>query len=855
MGFFSKKGKNSYESYGEEIFEENYTLSDEGIIPVGKRQDINHSPYALTPDEVRGRDTIQPVEDIPMQSAGESLYQRMMSARKNDGINTEEAEVRSEQVKEQAESLLSKCSQFVNDDKDQSILTSQPAYTLDSVEDIIAEAEKRAQERISKMYGTHSTAAKTEDSKPLQEIHTEKAPPVKEISPPSESPDQSVITAEENVDKDIRLPEEIKLTAEPEEIIMVREPEVKNYQYRFADEDVELQPEETELAEEKTIAFQPIKTASFADEIKASLEMGAELPEYEEELQNAEDEVFGDYETVADAAGIRKELKEKRAKLNLRFVFTLIFAAVSTCMSLPFFADTREAYLSFFLIAETVITLITAIINLDIFASLSSLFGKKPNSDLPLALCTISSLIFGIVCIVGEMQHLMQFGFIAIIGMLFSLSAKKTNIKVMLKNLDKIATGDEKYALTLIDETNGSYAIAHDAVEGDAMIAAGRKTVNITHFLKNSVSEDPFAKYSLILSIIGIFFAIGMAVFGMVTSDIYTSIGMLCAFFCICAPFTSSIISTLPLKAAAKRLSRYGAMITGFGAAEDIEPVNAVVLDINNIFPRGTVKMFDMKVLSPNNLEQTIFNAAAVTTSIKSPLGHVFRRIARTSDDYVLPPADSVKYENRLGISGWVGDHSLLIGNRTLMETHGVIVPSVEVDKKILRNGYFPVYVASDGRPCALLIVGYENRDDITEELHRLCNAGVTLLIDNCDSNVNEEMLCDYFGLHPDFVKIMQSGSVRKYHEKTEFSESVSAKASYDGSACGLASIVTASIRIKRLTAAMTVLHIICMIVGLAAGVALAVAGNTALFTPLNLLLYLLASAILVCIASVFLKP
>lgn len=265
--------------------------------------------------------------------------------------------------------------------------------------------------------------------------------------------------------------------------------------------------------------------------------------------------------------------------------------------------------------------------------------------------------------------------------------------------------------------------------------------------------------------------------------------------------------------------------------------------------------MFDMKVLSPNNLEQTIFNAAAVTTSIKSPLGHVFRRIARTSDDYVLPPADSVKYENRLGISGWVGDHSLLIGNRTLMETHGVTVPSIEVDKKILRNGYFPVYVASDGRPCALLIVGYENREDITDELHRLCNTGVTLLIENCDSNVNEEMLCDYFGLHPDFVKIMQSGSVRKYREKTEYSESVSAKAAYDGSACGIASIVTAAIKVKKLTTAMTVLHIICMIAGLAAAVALVVAGNSALFTPLNILLYLLASAILVCVASLFLRP
>ena len=47
-----------------------------------------------------------------------------------------------DEVKKQTESLLSRCSPFVADDGEKPILSNQPAYTLDSVEDIIKAALK-----------------------------------------------------------------------------------------------------------------------------------------------------------------------------------------------------------------------------------------------------------------------------------------------------------------------------------------------------------------------------------------------------------------------------------------------------------------------------------------------------------------------------------------------------------------------------------------------------------------------------------------------------------------------------------------------------------------------------------------
>ncbi len=876
MGLFPRKDKHIYGDYSDDVIKENFSLSDEGIIPIGQRKDINRAPHALTPDEVKGNEPIKPTSEIPMHSAGESLYKKMMEARRAD---TEAAETKSEELKKQTESLLHRCSQFVSDDKDSPILTSQPAYKLDSIESIIAEAERKAQERVKNLYG--SAGAKQEE-KPAEE--KAQAEDIVSSKAPAEQPVEG-----------LRLPDS-QPTEEAADTV-----EVKNYQFRFADEDrsgnsedgatmtfaaLTSIPKAEEL--ENTVTFevpkQPEedKTQSFSlpeEEMTQSFSLpeeneggdtvsfdavGATMPipdleiKFEEDftLENipeeaTEEELYGDYETAADAIPIEKDLRAKLRGITIRAGLSFVLALCSLIAATPLLASFAQSDAKTLAIAATAVLALCSLLNLDMFKS----FAGKSGSDFSLTLSVLASLLFGGYCILTSNFAFAQLSFIPTIGIFFSLLGKRNNAKRQLLGFLEIANDEEKQALTLIDEKNGSYAIAHDAVEGEALVAAGRKTINITRYLKNSQFDDPFSKKGYATAFAVVCAALIAAIFGLIKESSAFAFYLFSATLALGAPFSGSLIGNLPHKIAAGRLSDYGAMLTSYAAAEEIEQTNAVVFDINSIFPRGRVKMYDMKVLSPNNLDETIFNAAAITTSINSPLGHVFRRIARTSEDYVLPASDSVKYENRLGISGWVGDHSILIGNRTLMETHGVSVPSVEVDRKILRSGYFPVYVASDGRPCALIIVGYEADRHIEAELRRLTKTGVVLLVNNCDPNVTEEMLCDYFGLPDDFVKIMQSGSVRMFKERTEFSESIPAKAAFAGGAEGLAAIVTSSIKIKRLTAIMAVLHILLCFAGVAAAIALTIGGMLNLLTPINLALYLGASLFTVLLAPFFYRP
>ena len=96
-----------------------------------------------------------------------------------------------------------------------------------------------------------------------------------------------------------------------------------------------------------------------------------------------------------------------------------------------------------------------------------------------------------------------------------------------------------------------------------------------------------------------------------------------------------------------------------------------------------------------------------------------------------------------------------MIGNRSLMEAHGVRVPALDIDRKILHKGFFPIYIACDQRACALLTAKYSVSRQIEAELGKLSDKNVLILVENCDPNITEAMLCDYYSLSPTELKFL----------------------------------------------------------------------------------------------------
>lgn len=296
-------------------------------------------------------------------------------------------------------------------------------------------------------------------------------------------------------------------------------------------------------------------------------------------------------------------------------------------------------------------------------------------------------------------------------------------------------------------------------------------------------------------------------------------------------------------------------MISGKAGAEHIELANAVVLNSDDLFPRGTVTLHNIKVLSENNVTDTILRATSLTKALSSPLYYVFKEIAGDENVNSLPVCDTVKYEERMGISGWVNNELLFIGNRTIMEAHGIKVPDIETDRKILRSGYFPVYVATENTAVALLMVKYSVSPTVSKELRRLTRIGVTILVNNTDPNLSNEMICDYLGLYEDSVMVMTTAGCNMYKNIAPNTDGISAPAAYRGGALTLARIMNTANKIRKSNTVLTVLYVLAAVFCIIMFAYLSFASANTLMTGARVLLYGVISTVISTLLYLTQKP
>ena len=577
-----------------------------------------------------------------------------------------------------------------------------------------------------------------------------------------------------------------------------------------------------------------------------------ELPDSDIKAENRE-QFIDDYRGIEDADSVRTDLAAGKVSLLARLFSTAAITAILAVIGFGFKDVLCDASPTAYILLNTVLLFAALIINFNTLKGFVSLLIGAPDLDTPAALAAVSSALYTAVTAFGNaFQTLPTLSSLGALALTFNLLGKLVIMNRVKRSFEVIANDEHKKAVTFVEDKVNASIMSGGSVIGEAFIACGRDCKNITGYLHNAYSEDAYEKKIAPLTVFILIAAALLALLGFVFGGgLYSSLVAFCAVFCAAAPVSMILCCSMPFSLVSKKLAAYDAMIAGWNGVETVSNTNAVAFQASELFPAGNVKLYNMQVLNRGALDKYIASAAAVLNAAKSPLAPIFNEILET-DSEKCPTADSVKYENGMGVSGWIGDKRVFIGNRTLMEGHSIRTPSLELDKKILRQGYFPVYLAVDQQLCALFIVGYEADPEITYELRRLCSTGVTMLVRSNDPNISEDMICDYFGLYPDSVKLLSPAGVSAYYSATSYKESIAAKASYSGDICGFLSLVTSAIKLKGICSALLILQIVLLCLGV--GV-LAYFAFTASLLKLPVLLFggfqLLSAAITAIAASI----
>ncbi len=797
----------------------------------------------------------------------------------NEDISQDNTESESQTApKNNTSTLLDKCVNYIKDEEGKEAdLNAEPLYKLQSVAEILQSESDENLRRLSAKYDISFDDLGRVPKKTDEEITPKpetKASEPKHIELKIEEPEISENEAPRNDNTEFETRWD-DLTVKNENKISFINVQ-SNVKSVISDIDMPFVPTDAnkpkDIHDTATITFTPVndnsngftqlKVSSKTRPIDLTGEI-SELPETYSEPQDVqlEQDEFEDYipqeelDCKENAGKFLKKFSINRRNYFLISTVSIFLTFVLAISKLPFMSQLILSSTRTTMIVFSVIAALIVIVNGDMFLSLKNIFKRKGSPDICAALASVTTLAYAVFGIISET---IISDVLLLLGIILSFRSLTAFFKssYMLSNLKLVGSNSQKKAIKLIDDNAVTFAMSKNAIEGDVLIAAPQKTTTISNFMKYSTfgvflggKLPVLTAISLLLSLILGFtctFYFGGAVYGLYAAA---------AVQCFTAFPVAFLIDALPLYRACKKLKRKGGMIAGKTAAEHLEMANAVVIEAADLFPKGKITLHQMKVLSENNLEDTLIRAASLTENLGSSLAPIFKEIAGTGNIEVLPDSDTVKYEDRMGISGWVDNRLLFIGNRTLMEAHSIEVPPVEVDRKILRKGFFPVYVATREKACALLIIQYHVDNEIARELRELTASGVTLLVNSCDPNLIEEMICDYFGLYSDSVKVMSAAGSHMYKNVMSPTKSAAAPALYRNNPLALVSILNCAAKIKKSNILLSVMYIIFTILGAVIFAYSSLGGSGSLIAESTLLIYGLLSTVISYIVYFFARP
>lgn len=255
---------------------------------------------------------------------------------------------------------------------------------------------------------------------------------------------------------------------------------------------------------------------------------------------------------------------------------------------------------------------------------------------------------------------------------------------------------------------------------------------------------------SLICGIIG----------GIITGDFLYGVTSWAGAMCVCIPAFGLASIQLPMRWANRRLNKAGGLITGQHAIENYSTANSIVIDSTELFDQDKCVLHGFKHFGRVRVDDIMLYAAAIALRAGGPLSKVFGQVVTEKD--LLPEVHSFSYEDRMGVSGWIDEQKVIMGNRKMMEHHNFSLEGLE-EEKYTHNGRRVIYIAIANNLAAMIVVSYAPNKKLTQFIRRLGADGVTILLRNNDSNVTTDMINETFGVKFDNIRLISNTAGRLY--------------------------------------------------------------------------------------------
>lgn len=338
---------------------------------------------------------------------------------------------------------------------------------------------------------------------------------------------------------------------------------------------------------------------------------------------------------------------------------------------------------------------------------------------------------------------------------LLSNVSRHLSFRRVLDNLRLLTSGIQMYGTEVIPNEKDAAEVTRGMQLEDPVVAYNAKIQNQTGLIEDSFADDP-ADANAHLPTLGVL-ALALLcaiIFGFVRHSALIGVSIFAGIVTIAIPAFALLASNISLYLDDKRFSRKGSAIVGHRAVEQSAYVNNFAIDSKDIFTKDSCHIIGIKTFHNMRIDDAILYAAALVIGSEGPLADEFQNVILNKYD-LLPSVDGLAYEERLGLSAWIGERRVLFGNRNLLLNHNVELPDEDFEKQYTVNGRKVNYLAISGKVAAMFVVKYRPVKQFRRYLQSIDRAGITILVRNTDCNITEEMVCRYYKLPLTAVKVL----------------------------------------------------------------------------------------------------
>ncbi len=472
-----------------------------------------------------------------------------------------------------------------------------------------------------------------------------------------------------------------------------------------------------------------------------------------------------------------------------------------------------------YLTAHVFCLILMAVLNYPaVSRGLSGLFTLQANNDTAPAVATVVSIAGLILHFINMDVTVPVFAPLAGLLMVFNAVGQLVKIARIRENFSFVSHRAQKYSAALIEDEKAMLEIGRRvAVDHTAEVAYFHRSRFLSAYLNNAYDEDGgdrFAKFGTPIAM-GLSLAVSLGLFAVGRLDGFwqwmsTFVFMLCL-----SSFTTLFSMQMPMKTACRRMLRKGGFLVGWNAVDTFGCPDALAVDVADLYPDESMLLHGIKTFSGTHIDAAILDAASLSIRSGGPLSMIFRRIIQNKEE-LLHEVDSLVYEQGMGLSGWVDGRRVLVGNRRLLQNHGVDVPSSDYEARYAKNGRRLVYLSTAGELSAMFVVSYLPDAAIGDALHELCRAKVTLLVRTNDPNITAESLCQDFDLDDYYVDVLPAVAGRLYDQLVvEEQEEAPALLASNGHILGTAMVLAACRSLQVKSRIVLIVRILTAIAGL----------------------------------------